>query len=366
MLKKVNSTIVTLGIAGILAIAVGFYVNSITSKPAGEEKKLAGTETSSTGEVAKEPAYPTWAASATGRVEPRSGEVRIASEVPGRIEDVAVVLNDRVKSGDLLIRLDDEIALTKVTSATAEASVRERERNDENVRGLAQERRNAEDAVATAERALFGARQAFDDALDEKRAGNGSDQAVDTARTNLDEAKKKLADERANLASVNAKAGMPLPTRLESALAISRANLSAAELGVEKTRIRAPSDGSVLNLIAKEGEVAVPSPDNTLLIFGDLGALKVRAEVEERDAAKIHVGQRVVVRADAFPNQDFEGRISSIAQSLSTPQIATRGPRRPNDVEVLEAVVDLDGLPPLLTGMRVDVFFKHDATASTK
>ena len=29
-------------------------------------------------------------------------------------------------------------------------------------------------------------------------------------------------------------------------------------------------------------------------------------------------------------------------------------------------MVDLDGLPPLLTGMRVDVFFKHDATASTK
>jgi HlyD family secretion protein len=31
---------------------------------------------------------------------------------------------------------------------------------------------------------------------------------------------------------------------------------------------------------------------------------------------------------------------------------------------VLEALIDLDGLPPLLTGMRVDVFFKHDATSS--
>ena len=46
--------------------------------------------------------------------------------------------------------------------------------------------------------------------------------------------------------------------------------------------------------------------------------------------------------------------------------IVSRGPRRPNDVEVLEAMVDLDGLPPLLTGMRVDVFFKHDATASNR
>jgi HlyD family secretion protein len=57
--------------------------------------------------------------------------------------------------------------------------------------------------------------------------------------------------------------------------------------------------------------------------------------------------------------------VSSVAQSLSTPRIATRGPRRPNDVEVLEAVIDLDGLPPLLTGMRVDVFFKHETNAAT-
>jgi len=364
---KVNSTIVTLGIAGVLAIAVGFYVNSVNWKPVDEETKTAaGTqETGSTAESEKSAAYPTWAASATGRVEPKSGEVRITAEVPGRIEDIAVELNDHVKGGDLLIRLDDQDALTKVSAATAEAALRERERDDDSARGLALERRNAEDAVASAERALFGARQAFDDALNEKRAGNGSEEAVTTARTNLDEAKKKLADERANRASVNAKSGMPLPTRVEAGLAVARAKLSGAELAVEKTRIRAPFDGTVLNVVGKEGEVAVPSPDNTLLVFGDLEALKVRAEVEERDAAKIHVGQRVVIRADAFPDQDFGGTVSSIAQSLSTPRIATRGPRRPNDVEVLEAVIDLDGLPPLLTGMRVDVFFKLDATAST-
>ena len=102
----------------------------------------------------------------------------------------------------------------------------------------------------------------------------------------------------------------------------------------------------------------MPNPENTLLLLGDVSALKVRAEVEERDAAKIRVGQFVVVRADAYPDQDFEGRVSQIAKSLSAPRIATRGPRRPNDVEVLEAVADLDDLPPLLTGMRVDVFFE--------
>ncbi len=182
-----------------------------------------------------------------------------------------------------------------------------RERNEEDARGLQLERRNAEDAVASAERAVFGAQQEFDDALHQKRNSNGSDDAVDKARTKLTDANKKLADERADLASVNAKAGMPLPTRLEAALSVARAELTAAELGVEHTRVRAPFDGTVLNVIAKEGEVAAPSPENTLLVFGDLSAMKVRAEVEERDAAKIHVGQRVDCPRRRLPRPGLRG-----------------------------------------------------------
>jgi HlyD family secretion protein len=370
MLKKINPTVITLGIAGLLAIAVGFYVNSVSWGPVGEATTAQGTgddakQTPSETATAKA-MRPTWAASATGRVEPKSGEVRITAEAPGRIVDIPVSLNDSVKSGDLLVSIDDDDALTKLSAATAEAQVRVRERNEEDARGLQQERRTAEDALAAAERSQFGAQQEYDDALQERREKNGPQATVDAARTKLEDARKKVADERANLASVNAKSGMPLPTRLEAALSVARAELTGAELGVEHLRVRAPFDGTVLNVIAKEGEVAAPSPENTLLVFGDLSTMKVRAEVEERDAAKIRVGQSVVVRADAYPDQDFEGRVSSIAQSLSPPNIVSRGPRRPNDVEVLEAMIDLDGLPPLLTGMRVDVFFKHDATASTK
>lgn len=365
-MAKVNSTVVTLGIAGILAIAIGVYVNNRSWGPVITEDKAQSTSAKAPETAAESSArQPTWAASATGRVEPQSGEVRITAEVPGKIEVIGVDVNDRVKEGDLLIRLNDEDAITKVAAASAEADVRVRERDEENVKGLADDRRTAKDAVATAERAVFGARQSFDDALAELRGGTGSQEVVDKARSELKDAEKKLDEKRAELATVNAKTGMPLATRLESGLAIARAELSAAELAVERTRIRAPFDGTVLNLIGKEGEIAVPSPGNTLLVFGDLARMKVRAEVEERDAAKIRVGQRAVVRADAFPDQEFTGRVSSVAQSLSTPRIATRGPRRPNDVEVLEAVIDLDGLPPLLTGMRVDVFFKHDTTAST-
>jgi HlyD family secretion protein len=168
MLKKVNPTVVTLGIAGILAVAVGFYVNSVSWGPIAEEKTTQAASTDSGAKPANNnnsaqttaaAMQPTWAASATGRVEPKSGEVRVTAEVGGRIVDIPVNLNDQVKSGDLLVRLDDDDAITKVVGANAEAQVRVRERNEEDARGLQLERRNAEDAVAAAERSVFGAQQ---------------------------------------------------------------------------------------------------------------------------------------------------------------------------------------------------------------
>ena len=159
---------------------------------------------------------------------------------------------------------------------------------------------------------------------------------------------------------------MPLSQRLESSLAMARAELTSTEIALERTRIRAPADGTVLSIQAKVGETAVPSPDSALLEFGDLTGLRLRAEVEDRDAAKVHVGQRVIVKAEAFPDKEFEGTVTSISPSLGSPRIATRGPRRPNDVEVVEVMVDLDGNPPLFIGMRVDTFFRLDnSTAST-
>ena len=84
----------------------------------------------------------------------------------------------------------------------------------------------------------------------------------------------------------------------------------------------------------------------------------MRAEVEERDAAKVRVGQLVVVKSDAYPGREFPGKVASLAPSLGPGKLGQRGPRRPNDVDVLEVVVDMEGQPPLLPGMRVDVFFK--------
>jgi HlyD family secretion protein len=358
---KLDPTISTLSAAGVLAIATSVMLNWAATSIGQQTMSL--TSNAAQAADAPSPRAP-WAASATGRVEPKDGEIRITAQSPGKIIEVVAKTNDRVASGDLLVLLDDDDLQAKLTSATAEALVREREREDEVVKGLPLERRTAEDNSSAADRALFRARIALDDAQRNARSGQGPADTVNAAREKLAAAEKKANADRETLEKVSAKDGMPLPTRLESALTQARSDISQIETAIEKTRIRAPADGTVLNVWAKAGETAAPSPDAVLVLFGDISSLRVRAEVEERDVVKIRLGQRTVVRVDAFPDRDFEGVVTQLAPALGPPRITTRGPRRPNDVEVLEVLISLDGQPPLLTGMRVDAFFRNDTAAS--
>jgi HlyD family secretion protein len=303
-----------------------------------------------------------WDAAAPGRVEPNGGEVRIGAVTPGRIAEVTVQPNDRVTAGDLLIRLSDEEALARVHAARAEAAVRKRERDaaDGNLNELVRARRQAEDALAESEYALSQARAEMDAAFLAYRRDSSSANLtqLDEHRQAVRAAEAKIDSNRAALRKAESAQNIALPTRAEVGFSVAHSELALAITALERTRIRAPRDGTVLNVSARVGETATPSPEQVLLLMGDVSALKVRAEVEERDAAKVRVGQNVIVKSDAHPGREFAGKVASLAPALGPGKLGQRGPRRPNDVDVLEVVVDMEGQPPLLPGMRVDVFFK--------
>lgn len=373
---KVNSTVGSLLIAalaaGSVAIAVEHWRNARQSAaarvaPLAAEQSTATAAPASANTVVRGAATKAggWSASAPGRVEPRDGEVRIGAQLPGKVAQVLVRMNDTVKAGDLLVRLVDDEPLARLTAATAEAAVRRRERDSEQATKVAGERRTADDTVAFAERSAFRARMDLDRLQASTPVGTRLVSDIETARKALVDANDKLEQERVNLRRFQAQPALPLPTRLEASLATARAELLLIESALERTRLRAPSDGSVLLVNTRAGETVSPSPEDVLLVFGDLSQLRIRAELEERDVAKIRVGQAVVVRTDAFPGQDFAGRVQSMASAFGAARIASRGPRRPNDQEVLQVLIDLDGQPALVPGMRADVFFKPDAIGAT-
>lgn len=362
---KLDGTISTIAVAFLTAAAVGAILTwqpQANGRSALANTSQGGTNIAAAGSDAAGRSEPTWAASATGRVEPMDGEIRIVSPVSGQIADVFVGMNDYVLKGDLMVRLDDGDHLAKIAAAAAEVDVRLRERDEEkaDVPALAGERRKAEDALDVAERAVFAARQRFDMA---RVSGSVAAPDLVNLRVAVNERLAEAREARNKLADVEARNGMPLPDRLEAALTQARSDLKLAYQALERTRVRAPADGTVLRVNAKVGEVAIASPELPLVTFGNLSRLKVRAEVEERDINKIAVGQKVVVRADAFPGKEFKGKVTSIASALGSASITTRGPRRPTDVDVLEVLVSLDEGGELVTGLRVDVFFALQETA---
>lgn len=357
-MSKVSLTIaVPVGLAAV-AIAAGVW--QIILREGGSAAAASQAMAQS---APQQPPQPNWSAAAPGRVEPKGGEIRIAAPMAGKAIEVLVEMNDRVKAGDLMIHLDDDEPMSKLAAAESEVAARKRDRDAEKVVGLSLDRRTAEDNLYTAERALFHARLDLDQRLSTVKSNAASPDELSRIRAAITAAKEKVNREKANVRAVQASAGMPLPTRLESALAAARADVAVLDVAIAHARIRAPIDATVLNMAIKIGETAIPSPEYPLVVIGDVTSLRVRAEVDERDVNKVHVGQTAVIGADAYPGRQFSAKVISISPSLGTPRIAARSQRKPTDVVSLEVLLDLESGAPLLTGMRTDVFFKPEGPA---
>jgi HlyD family secretion protein len=300
-----------------------------------------------------------WVAAAPGRVEPKSGEIRLGTTFLGRVEEVLVKVDDKVEDGELLIRLDDSEARAKLSSAETQAEALREEREKQFASGR-EDVRKAEDAIYSAERAVTGARIELDYAIASKRSGSGTESNVADARKRLKDAKDRLERERLAFVKAQSKSNLPAPSSAESAVSAARTEVRMAEALLEKTRIRASSAGTVLQVNSKEGEIVAPAAEFALVVIGDMSAMRVKAEIDEGDVSKIKVGQKVFVKSVAHPGKEFEGKVASLAPSLGSAKIGPRGPRRTNDVDVLEVTIELVGATPLLPGMRVDTFFRRD------
>jgi HlyD family secretion protein len=300
-----------------------------------------------------------WQAVAPGRVEPRSGEIRIAAEMVGRIAEVLVSVNDKVFAGEPLIRLDDGEARARVATADAQIALRKRARNDQSTSSRAGDRRRAEDWVADAEGGAFEAQAKLDQVAISKRAGRASDADLNAARAALVREQDRVKQRKSELRTLEDDRNTPLPTQNEGALNVARAELLLAQAGLEKLTIRSPTAGTVLQVNAKPGELASPASTQPLLLIGDMSALRVRAELDERDFGEIKVGQPAMVRAPAFRGREFAGKVSSIAPLVDSGRINARDQRGLTDVRVVEVVVDLAEASPLAVGMKVDVYFRH-------
>lgn len=364
-----DKTIVTLLAAGFAAIGLtGLVVNLTPDKAPLLAAKSANVQAAAQNVSVQPTANVVWATSAPGRVEPKGGKIEMRPEATGRIMKLHARVGDDVRKDDLIAELRDDEALARLVQARAEVAVRLGERDEDTEEPeknqLVLDRRKAADELAAAERALQDKWRVFDNVYLDHRAGRASEKDLQSARDAIKTAGEEVTNKAGALTIIRAKADMPLPTRLDSGLTLARADLRLAEIAYNNTRIRAPINGTLLRFDGKTGEMASSSARLPLAVFGDMSAIQITAEVQERDVSKVRVGQAVVVRSNAFGDSEFAGKVTEVAPMVGSPGLRAQGPGQQLDAEVLEVKIELEGKPPVMPGMRVDVFFKAEERVS--
>jgi HlyD family secretion protein len=188
----------------------------------------------------------------------RETEIRIAPEISGRLESVAVSQGQHVKAGDLLAVIDNPDLTAAVNEATAAATSAAADRAN-TYSGVRPERvAIASDAVRTAEANLLLAQQQNDRAVTLSSKSDLSKQQLDESVASLAKAKADLDGKRADFEA--AKAGPTAQERrlADAKVALAKAAIVSLQARLAKTRLVAPVDGTVGVRVAEPGEIMSP------------------------------------------------------------------------------------------------------------
>jgi len=290
-----------------------------------------------------------------GRIE--AAMVDLSPKVTGRVREVLVKEGDRVKAGDVLVRLDlGETTLTvardKSTVASAQARVRDLEagtRRSELAAAQA-EVNDRQAALDLAKKELQ--RQQF---MLERKVGTGRD--VDRATTEVQRLEAAVSAVSNRLAALREGARRWQVQQAQDDVARAQTVLEQSQTTVNEGELRAPADTVVVHRFAEPGQLITPGQPALTLAF--LDRLYVRTFVPEIVRGKIRPGIDADVIVDAYQGRIFKGKVAEVARDAEfTPKQVETRTERVN--LVYAAKIDLVGgwSEPLDLGQPAEVLIK--------
>jgi HlyD family secretion protein len=265
---------------------------------------------------------------ASGAVQPLD-KVDVGSEVSGKITELFVDFNSRVRKNQVLAQIDPQTFRTTVESARARLL-------------------QSEAAVASARTAIERAKVKLDVAEKtyNRQKALFAEKAISQAaweQAESDYAFAKLDVENNEVALQSARAG----------LAQSRASLDEAEFRLSRTKIISPIDGVVINREVNVGQT-VQSSMNVAKFFtiaNDLSQMQIEAAVVESDIGGIDEGDRASFTVDAFQGETFQGVVK---------QVRPRGEEQANVVTYTVVISAPNPTGKLMPGMTANVEITAD------
>ena len=214
----------------------------------------------------------------SGKLRPLT-EVKVGTQISGRVVKVHVDFNDKVKKGDLLAEIDPRLFGAQVSQATGQLGA----------------------ARAQLDRAR-AARQSASLVL--QRTRDLVAQSI-ASQAELDQAQSAFEVADADVTAASAQVA-----RLD-------AELDSASTTLGYTKIYSPIDGLIIDRQVDPGQTVAASFSAPVLfvIAEDLSDMQVLADIDEADVGKIKEGMAAEVRVDAFPDQTFAGKVTQIRYS---------------------------------------------------
>jgi HlyD family secretion protein len=266
-----------------------------------------GAVTVEVGRVSRQAVFRSYVSSSGEIVASRYAD--IGSSVMGRLVELKVAEGERVKSGQVLARIDAVQARSDLEAAGAFVKALESEAK------AARERSRA--ARSDVELALARKREAT---LRLNRVRELVDQELlPTAELDAQQAASDVAEAQVRAAQAVVASADEALAAAERRVAQARAQVTRARDVVSKTDITAPMDGVVTRLQVREGEMVVfgvqNQPGTILMTISDLSTINAEVKVAEADVLRIEVGQSANVFLEALPEREFTGQVVEVGAS---------------------------------------------------
>jgi multidrug resistance efflux pump len=248
----------------------------------------------------------------------RAYVVGMAPEVAGRIVELHVVDNKYVRKGDLLLVIDP--TNFKIAVSQSEGAVQQAQANVQNIdaqMNVQQAQISASQAQLQLGRAaLVFAQQQAERAQKLAKDGWGTVQNAQqfTSQLHQQEASAQSAQENLNQALRQVESLKAQRLGAEAGFAQAKAQLNQAQVNLERTRILAPVDGYVTNLLAQLGDFVNVGVNTISLVDAD--SFWVDGYFEETNLASIRVGDPVQIKLMGH-DQIVRGHVDSIARAIN-------------------------------------------------
>jgi HlyD family secretion protein len=106
---------------------------------------------------------------------------------------------------------------------------------------------------------------------------------------------------------------------------------------LEDTMVRAPMDGIVLDVIAKEGQM---TDAEGVVLMGDVDHMNVVAEIHEEDVAHVRIGQPALLTPDGTKDV-LRGKVLSIGRMIRAAKLFPNDPKKHQDIRIVEVTISV-------------------------